>query len=148
MVNVYATNLRHIQEGNKVKVRTIAYPDRFYEGKIDKIYNTFDDNEHVLKARVVLPNPNMDLKPGLSADIIIDLNRKDAEMALAIPNRAKVFSNNKEYIVVYRDSCDMDVRPIATLGQNEEYTYVKEKLKVNEMIVGTNALLIFEKLSR
>lgn len=148
MVNIYATNLRHVQVGNKVKVRTIAYPDKFYDGKIDKIYNTFDDNEHVLKARVVLPNPNMDLMPGLSADIVIDLNRKDAEMALAIPNRAKVFSNNKEYMVVYRDSCDMDVRPITILGDNEEYTYVKEKLHANEMIVGTNALLIFEQLNQ
>ncbi len=147
MVNIYASNLRYVALGNSVKVRTIAYPDKFYTGKIDKIYNAFDDNEHVLKARVVLANPQLDLMPGLSADIIIDL-QNDAGNAFAIPNRAKVFSNNKEYVVVYRDSCDMEIKPISTVGRNEEYTFIKEKLKPNEQIIGSNALLIFEQLNK
>ncbi|NGM65224.1 efflux RND transporter periplasmic adaptor subunit [Sphingobacterium sp. SGR-19] len=147
MVNIYASNLRHVALGNPVKVRTVAYPDKFYTGKIDKIYNAFDDNEHVLKARVVLANPQLDLMPGLSADIIIDLKNKKGN-AFAIPNTAKVFSNNKEYVVVYRDSCDMEIRPISTVGLNEEYTFIKEKLKPNERVVGSNALLIFEQLNK
>ena len=147
MVNIYASNLRHIALGNSVKVRTIAYPDKFYAGKIDKIYNAFDDNEHVLKARVVLANPHLDLMPGLSADIIIDLENK-AGNAFAIPNTAKVFSNNKEYIVIYRDSCDMEIKPISTVGRNEEYTFIKEKLKPSEQVVVSNALLIFEQLNK
>lgn len=147
MVNIYASNLRHVGLGNTVKVRTVAYPDKFYTGKIDKIYNVFDDNEHVLKARVVLANPQLDLMPGLSADIIIDL-QNDLENASAIPNRAKVFSNDKEYVVVYRDSCDMEIRPISTVGHNEEYTFIKEKLKPNERVIGSNALLIFEQLNQ
>lgn len=147
MVNIYASNLRYVTLGDSVKVRTIAYPDKSYNGKIDKIYNAFDDNEHVLKARVALANPQLDLMPGLSADIIIDLHN-EAGKAFAIPNRAKVFSNNEEYVVVYRDSCDMEIRPITTVGHNEDYTYVKEKFNANEQIIGTNALLIFEQLNQ
>ena len=54
MVNIYANHLPYIKKGDRVNVRTIAFPDRLYEGSIDKIYNVFDDNEHVIKARVVL----------------------------------------------------------------------------------------------
>jgi len=147
MVNIYANNLRHVALGNHVKVRTVAYPDKFYTGTIDKIYNVFDDNEHVLKARVVLANPKLDLMPGLSADIIIDL-QNNTKKAFAIPNRAKVFKNNKEYVVVYRDSCDMEIRSISAVGLNEEYTFIKEKLKPNEQVIGSNALLIFEHLNQ
>ncbi|WP_177760984.1 efflux RND transporter periplasmic adaptor subunit [Flavobacterium sp. I3-2] len=145
MVNIYASNLRYIKVGDAVKVRTVAYPDDLYQGKIDKIYNVFDDNEHVLKARVVLENQELNLMPGLGADIIIDKNLSN-EVAFAIPNKAKVFNNNKEYVVVYKNDCELEIRKINSFAQNEEFTYIKEKFDANEKIVTTNALLIFEQL--
>lgn len=147
MVNIYANNLRYIKEGSAVKVHTIAYPDELYQGKIDKIYNVFDDDEHVLKARVVLDNQNLSLMPGLSADIIVDKKTND-QKAFAIPNKAIVFHNNKEYIVVYKNDCALDVREITTIAQNEEVTYIKERLAANEKLVATNALLLFEHLKQ
>lgn len=147
MVNIYASNLRYVHVGDHVRVRTIAYPDQFYDGKIDKIYNVFDDNEHVLKARVVLANKNLKLMPGLSADILIDMSN-GAEMAAAIPNKAKVFNNNKEYIVVYKGDCQLEIREIASVGQNEEYTFIADTLATGERILGTNALLVFEEINQ
>ncbi|WDF67614.1 efflux RND transporter periplasmic adaptor subunit [Sphingobacterium oryzagri] len=147
MVNIYANNLRYVNEGDAVKIRTIAYPDQFYPGKIDKIYNVFDANEHVLKARVVLANQNLNLMPGLSADIIIN-TKNSAGNAFAIPNRAKVFSNNKEYVVVYKDDCHVEARRIRAVGENEEYTFIKDELQEGEKVIGSNALLIFEQLNQ
>ncbi|WP_165798999.1 efflux RND transporter periplasmic adaptor subunit [Sphingobacterium corticibacter] len=145
MVNIYARNLRFVNTGDAVKVRTVAYPDQLYTGKIDKIYHVFDNEEHVLKARVVLENQNLNLMPGLSADIIID-RKSSAEKAFAIPNAAKVFSNNKEYVVIYKGDCQLEVRQITQIASNEEYTYVKERFAPDEKVIGSNALLIFEQL--
>ncbi|MFD2741907.1 MULTISPECIES: efflux RND transporter periplasmic adaptor subunit [Sphingobacterium] len=147
MVNIYARNLRFVNNGDQVKVRTVAYPDQLYTGTIDKIYNVFDNEEHVLKARVVLDNQNLNLMPGLSADIIID-RKSSAEKAFAVPNAAKVFSNNKEYVVIYKDDCALEVRQINQIASNEEYTYVKERFAADEKIIGSNALLIFEQLNQ
>ncbi|MCL7987877.1 efflux RND transporter periplasmic adaptor subunit [Sphingobacterium sp. lm-10] len=146
MVNIYARNLRYVNNGDPVKVRTVAYPDHLYTGKIDKIYHVFDNEEHVLKARVVLDNQNLNLMPGLSADIIID-RKSTAEKAFAIPNTAKVFSNNKEYVVIYKGDCQMEVRQITAVASNEEYTYVHERFADDEKVIGSNALLIFEHLN-
>ncbi|MFD1768892.1 efflux RND transporter periplasmic adaptor subunit [Sphingobacterium suaedae] len=147
MVNIYASNLRFIHVGDEAKVRTIAYPDQFYIGKIDKIYHVFDDNEHVLKARVVLSNQQLNLMPGLSADIIIN-KKTSTDSAFAIPNRAKVFHNNKEYIVVYTDDCQLAIRQITTIGANEEYTFIAEKLAAHERVIASNALLLFDQLNQ
>ena len=147
MVNIYANNLRYVHAGDKVKVRTIAYPDQVYDGTIDKIYNVFDDNEHVLKARVVLANQNLKLMPGLSADILINMNNGE-ETAYAIPNRAKIFNNNKEYVVVYKDDCHLEIREISSVGRNEQYTFIADTLGKEERIIGVNALLIFEGLNQ
>jgi membrane fusion protein, heavy metal efflux system len=147
MVNIYASNLRYIKVGDEVKVKTVAYPDELYHGKIDKIYNVFDDNEHVLKARVVLNNHKLNLMPGLGADIIIDKNEGN-DKAYAIPNKAKVFHNNKDYIVVYKSDCDLEVRKINVIAQNEEFFYIQEKIAPNEKVIASNALLIFEQLNQ
>ncbi len=146
-INIYANNLRYIHVGDPVKVRTIAYPDEIYEGKIDKIFNVFDENEHVLKARVVLKNPKMNLFPGLVADILVKKNTLD-EKAVAIPNGATIFSNNKQYVLVYKEDCNIEARNILPVGQNEISTYVKDQVQPGEKVILDNALLIFEALNQ
>lgn len=146
MVNIYANNLKYIKVGDEVRVTTMAFPDESYVGKIDRINNVFDENEHVLKARVVLSNQNLKLLPGLSADIFITKNNANAS-AFAIPNKAKIFSNNRQYVVVYKSDCDLSIREISEISSNDQQTYVKEKFEPNEKIVESNALLIFEQLN-
>lgn len=147
MVNIYANNLKYVQAGNVVKVKTVAYPDRIYQGTIDKIYNVFDNDEHVTKARVVLDNQDLNLKPGLSADIIID-KKSTIGQAFAIPKNAVVYDNNRSYVVVYKDDCHMEVRKVTRISSNEEYVYVNEKFAANEKIISSNALILLEELNK
>lgn len=145
MVNIYASNLKFVRENDSVVVRTIAYPDTYYPGKIDKIYNVFDDDEHVLKARVVLKNEDLKLMPGLMADIIIN-KKSSSKKGFAIPNKANVFQNNKNYVLIYKDDCDVEIRPITIVTRNEQYSYVQDGLKEGDKIITSNALLLFEQL--
>ena len=84
--------------------------------------------------------------PGLSADIIID-KESSAGNAFAIPKNALVFDNNKDYVVVYKNDCEMEVRKVTPITSNEEYTFVNEKFAKDEKIVSTNALIILEELN-
>ncbi len=146
MVNIYASNLRYIEEGSPVSVRTIAYPDKYFSGKIDKIYNVFDEDEHVLKARVVLENKNLLLLPGLSADIFVDKN-KNSKKAIAIPQKAIIFEDDKYYVVVYKDDDHLEIRNIVPIAKNEQFTYTLEGLSEGEKVISKNALLIYDELN-
>jgi cobalt-zinc-cadmium efflux system membrane fusion protein len=146
MVNIFASNLSYIKEGSPVSVRTIAYPDHFYNGKIDKIYNVFDENEHVLKARVVLQNNDLKLLPGLSADIFVDKNIA-AHKAIAIPKSALIFNDDKYFVVVYVNDKHMEIRRVKPIAENEQFSYTNEGVKEGEKIISDNALLIFEELN-
>ncbi len=148
MVNVYASSLQHISQGDEVKVKTVAFPDDVYTGVIDKIYNVFDDNEHVLKARVILNNTELKLMPGLSADILVDNKKSSVGEAFAVPNEAVIFNDNKEYIVVYKDDCDIRIEKITRKAGNDELTYVNESFGNGEQVVSSNALIIFEELNQ
>lgn len=147
MVNIYANNLPYIKIGDQADVRTIAYPDRLYTGKIDKIYNIFDNDEHVIKARVVLDNQDLNLMPGLSADIVIH-KKSPTKKAFAIPNAAKIFENNKEYVLLYRSDCDLEIKEITAISNNDEYTYVDENFETNAKVISKNALLLYEQLNQ
>ena len=95
----------------------------------------------------MLENSDLNLMPGLSAEIIIDKQNVIGN-GFAVPNNAIVFENNKEYIVVYTNDCHLKIRKITTIAANEEYTFVEEKFAPNEKVVTKNALLIYEELNK
>jgi cobalt-zinc-cadmium efflux system membrane fusion protein len=144
MVNVYATNLRNIQEGMTVDIKTISYPDEVFKGKIAAISQVYDDEARVLKARVVLPNAGLKLKPGMLVDVMA-LKQQNFE-ALSIPTRTIVFDDNNNFVVVYRPDGAFEIRRIEILSQNNGTCFLAQGLTENEKIVSGNQLLIYEQL--
>ncbi|CAM2959673.1 efflux RND transporter periplasmic adaptor subunit [Chryseobacterium flavum] len=145
MANVYATNMRHVYVDQPVEVKTLAYPDDSFSGKIDNISQVFNENERVLKAKIIMDNNGMKLRPGMSADIVLPVNPQNRS-ALAIPARSLIFDNNQSYVVVYKKDCDLEIRPVTEITSNSRYIYVEGNLKPGENIIASNGLLIYENL--
>lgn len=148
MINIYANNLQYVKNGAEVTVKTLAYPDEVFSGKIQQISNVFDQEERVLKARVLLDNADLRLKPGMSADVIINKATLMDEKLVAIPNHAIIFNNNQKYAVVYNGDCDLLVMPIKPVAENNEYTFVREGYKEGDQIITRNELIVFEELMK
>jgi len=79
---VNETNLGRINLGQVVEVTTDTYPDRVYEGTISfisseaeftpKAVQTFEERVKLMyMVKVLLENPNHELKPGMPADAVI-----------------------------------------------------------------------------
>ncbi|WP_413514101.1 efflux RND transporter periplasmic adaptor subunit [Myroides odoratus] len=146
MANVYATSMRYVNLNAEVQVSTLAYPDEKFEGKISNISQVFDAEERVLKARIVLTNHEMKLRPGMSAEIYLLIDDKQGE-ALAVPNNAIIFDNNQNYVVTYKDNCHQEIRQITPITKNAEFTYIKGGVEAGETVITTNELLIYEQLN-
>ena len=145
MVNIYANQLSFVQAGNDVKVRTVAYPDQVFEGRIDKVYNVFDEDEHVLKARVVLNNPDLSLLPGLAADIYLTKTVSNRQ-AFLVPKQAVVFHTNQHYVVVYDSDCVLRNVAVNVVSQTDSGLYIDGEIKPGQKVLASNALLVFEQL--
>lgn len=144
LVNVYATNVGNINAGMEVDIKTLSYPDEVFKGKIATISQVLDADAKVLKARVVLQNTGMKLKPGMLVDVSA---RKDLKTeALSIPTAALIFDNNQNYVVVYKSDCELETRPIEILSKSNGTTYLLSGLKENEKIITKNQLLIYEQI--
>jgi len=144
MIDIYATNVQHIKEGMSLNMTTISYPDTVFKGKIAAISQVLDSEAKVLKARVVLPNPELKLKPGMLVDVIA-LKTQDVE-AIGIPTAAMVFDHNQNFVVVYKGDCDMEIRKVEILSKSNGTTFIAKGLSVNEKVISKNQLLIYEEI--
>lgn len=66
-VDVYERDLAKVHLGDEVRVSSVAFPARTFLGKVDYVDTTVDPDRRVLRARIVLPNADGALKPGMSA---------------------------------------------------------------------------------
>lgn len=144
MINVYATDMQFVRQGMDVDIRTLAYPDDVFRGTISALSQVFDNEERVLKGRVVLKNTGLRLKPGMSADISVE--RRTGQRAVAIPADAVIFDDNHYFAVVYGGDCSLHVRRITFTAKDNDWYFVDEGLAAGEQVVCRNHLLVYEKI--
>ena len=144
LVNVYATNVVNIETGMQVNIKTLSYPDEIFKGKIATISQVLDTEAKVLKARVVLPNTDLKLKPGMIVDVTA-LKEFQTE-AISIPTLAMVFDNNQNYVVVHNGDCKIEIRQVEILSKSNGVTFLSGGLNENEQIISKNHLLIYEQI--
>lgn len=145
MVNVYSMNLEDVQQGMEVKITTPVYPGKVFSGKIERISQVFDSEEHVLKARIVLDNKDLLLKPGLTVDVGINSQSADQKMP-AISANALIFDNNQNYVIIYKDDCHLERRKINPTLKNNKFLFFDKELELGEKVITKNHLLISEQL--
>ncbi|PTB95613.1 efflux RND transporter periplasmic adaptor subunit [Marivirga lumbricoides] len=144
MVNIYASNIEHIQEGMDVKIKTLSYPDKVFKGNIERISQAYDQEAKVLKARVSLQNDNLKLKPGMLVDVVA-FKQTDIE-ALSVPTKAIVFSDDHSYVVTYQSDCQLEAKEVTITSSGNDISFISGDLKENEKIISQNQLLIYEQL--
>lgn len=144
LLNIYAGNVTSIEPGLKVDIRTLSYPGKVFKGSIGALSQVFDAEERVIKGRVVMKNPELLLKPGMLVDAMV-IQEKDME-AVAIPTSALVFDNNQNYVVVFRDECDVEIRNVEILSRSNGTTFLSDGILDAEQVITRNNLLIYEQI--
>lgn len=144
MVNIYATNVQNIKPDMDVNISTLSYPEDVFKGKVKAISQVLDNEARVLKARVVLPNQDLKLKPGMLVDVIAmkELKRE----ATVVPTKSLVFDNDQNYVVMYKSDCEIVALPVDVLTKTNGKTFLLTELVESEKIIAKNHLLIYEQL--
>jgi cobalt-zinc-cadmium efflux system membrane fusion protein len=144
IANVYASNLLCVREGMEVDMTTFSYPKETFYGKIDAMSQVFDPEERVLKARIVMNNKNLKLKPEMS--MLITLKDKTTSSLPTIPSDALIFDNDQYFVVVEETSGKFAIRDVTLQGRNNQASYISSGLTEGENVVVKNQLLIYSEL--
>lgn len=143
MANVYEVDVEKIKMGEEVVVKTLAHPDQKLIGKIDYISNALDPLSRTLQVRVVLNNPNYDLKPQMFARVSVNYKENDKKMP-SIPSEAVVFDRSRNYVVVYKAKDNLEVREVEIMDAPGSRTFIKSGLEPGEKVVSKAALLVYQ----
>ena len=143
--NVYEADISKIKEGYTVKVLPLSYPDRVFNGKIDRISQVLDPQSKAMKVRINIDNNEMLLKPDMFAKVMV--SNKEGTHALCIPAAAVVQQDGKNYVVVYKSDSEMKVSQIDLLKTVDNKTYISHGLNVGDKLISKNQILIFNQLT-
>jgi cobalt-zinc-cadmium efflux system membrane fusion protein len=143
-VNIYASNLRFVREGMAVEITALSYPDEVFYGKINSLSQVFDPEEKVLKARIVMNNNDLKLKPEMS--VMVTLKDESQVRALAIPSDALIFDDNQYFVVVEESPGNFAIREVVPQGHNNKMSYILSGLSEGESVVVSNQLLLYSGL--
>ncbi len=143
--NVYEADIPKVKEGYEVKVKVAPYPDKEFNGRIEKISQVLDPQSKAMRVRITLANPEMLLKPDMFAKVIV--SNKESASAISIPTKALIAQDGKNYVVTYRSKSDLDIAEVNILKTIGEHTYLSGGVQPGQMVVTKEQLLIFNQLA-
>ncbi|MCD6044736.1 MAG: efflux transporter periplasmic adaptor subunit [Burkholderiales bacterium] len=121
LAEVFERDLALLRTGQEVKLRTAAYPERMFTGKVVFIYPTLNADTRTARVRIELPNPDGALKPAMYGQVEFDA--QDA--------RGKVLAVSDSAVL---DS-GFEPRPVKLGMRADGYVEVTEGLKAGEEVV-------------
>jgi Cu(I)/Ag(I) efflux system membrane fusion protein len=97
MVDVYEHQIGWLTEGLTAEISVPAWPGKSWEGTVDYIYPELDMKSRTLRVRLEFPNPDMQLKPNMFAEVKI-YGGPQAD-TLQIPAEALIRTGKRDTVV-------------------------------------------------
>lgn len=146
MANVYESDISKVKEANKVKIKTLAYPNEFLTGTVDKVYNIIDEESNTMSIRIKMKNDNYRLKPGMFATVYVECEI-EGKIQNSIKSNSLIFNKGKYYVVVVNKNNSFSIKEVEIEGKNINSTYIANGLDAGDVIVNKNALLIYNAIN-
>jgi HlyD family secretion protein len=100
-VEVIESEIGQVREGRRAEVRFPAFPNETFSGTIETISPVVDAERRSLSVSVALPNPRHRLKPGMSAQVVLDTEIH--EERLLVPATAVIYRSERPVVFVVRE---------------------------------------------
>jgi Cu(I)/Ag(I) efflux system membrane fusion protein len=134
LAEVFERDLALLRNGQEVRLRTAAYPERMFTGKVVFIYPTLNADTRTARVRIELPNPDGALKPAMYGQVEFDAQDARGKV-LAVSDSAVLDSGTRQTVLVSRGEGLFEPRPVKLGMRADGYVEVTEGLKAGEEVV-------------
>jgi RND family efflux transporter MFP subunit len=137
---VFEQDLASVHVGQTAHVELQALPGEHRTARISYIYPTLDPETRTVRVRVVLPNQDLRLKPGMYATVRIAGAARDA--VLTVP-RSAVLSTGERSLVFVRDAAgQLAPREVAVGASTDERIEILRGVSAGETVVASATFLV------
>lgn len=139
--DVYEFELPWLTTHQPARMSLSYLPGIVLTGHVDYIYPWLDDKSRTVKARLVFPNPDLTLKPGMYANV--EIQSAPVKEALAVPLEAVLFTGERALVMVALGEGRFAPREV-TVGveSGDGYYEIKAGLAEGETIVLSGQFLL------
>ena len=116
VANVLEKDAPLLKPGMRAKIRVESYPERVFEGMVEKINSALDLSTRTLQAEIWIPNSDRSLKPGMFSNVEVVLLEKP--QTLVIPREAILEAGNEMSVFVVEGK--QAVRRSITIGYEQD----------------------------
>jgi multidrug efflux pump subunit AcrA (membrane-fusion protein) len=144
--DIYEYELPWVKKGQEVTMTLSYYPGRAFKGKVAYIYPYLEAKTRTVKVRLEFDNKNLELKPDMYANVLID--SLVADNRIVVPSEAVIRSGERNVVITSIGEgkfLPKDVRLGVISGDG--YYEVLDGLKTGEKVV-TSAHFLIDSESR
>jgi len=146
---VYEQEMRFVAVGQRVQVEVRALPENVFEGTVAAVAGTLDENTRSVNVRIVLPNPDRTLRPGMFATALIQATHDhEARNLLAIPWAAVQEIDGHQAVFVRVGEGEFELRSVHTAERAGDMIEILTGLEEGEEVVADGSFLLKGQLLR
>jgi membrane fusion protein, heavy metal efflux system len=120
LCDVYENDLGGIHLGDNADLRLNAYPETVYQGKVTDISRVLDPATRSAKVRIVLPNRDGSLRPGMFA--VATFRSRKSQSRIFVPSTAVMRLQDKDWVFRREGPSKFRLVEIHTLGAGADGT--------------------------
>jgi len=137
---VFEQDLATVRVGQVVHADLQALPDEHRMGRISFIYPTVNPETRTARVRVVLPNGDMRLKPGMYATLRIAGTARPS--VLTIPRDAVLSTGERNIVFVKEPRGQLAPHEVALGASNDERVEILRGLALGDTVVASATFLV------
>jgi Cu(I)/Ag(I) efflux system membrane fusion protein/cobalt-zinc-cadmium efflux system membrane fusion protein len=143
---LFEQDLPWVAVGQAARVELPYAPGKVLDGKVDFVYPYLDSETRTARARIVLSNPDLLLKPDMYANVLI--TTAVIKGALTVPDDAVLRSGTGTLVFVALGEGKFEPRPVETgVSGGDGYVQIRSGVRVGEEVV-TSAQFMLDSESR
>ncbi len=138
--DVYEYEFPWLRVGQEAEVELSYLPGRTFYGKVTHVHPFLDSKTRTVKVRISFPNPNLELKPEMYANVRIKsmVSRK----ALVVPAQAVIRSGERNVLIVALGEGRFQPRDVKLGVEADGFLQILDGLSAGEQVVSSGQFLI------
>ena len=129
-----------LREGRKAEARLSALPSRVFEGQVEYIYPGLETQTRTIRARLSFPNPKLELKPGMYADVAL-LGSAQNDVLL-VPSEAVIRTGERTVVILALGEGSFRPASVQAGAERDGRTEILSGLADGEAVVVSGQFLI------
>lgn len=147
MLDVYERDLARVRPGDTAEIRSEAYPDRVFSGRVGLVESVVDTRTRTARVRIEVANEGHQLRPGQFVRARV-MTHGESRNAICVPARALTQFEGTQSLFVEVGRNHYELRPVEVGARAGDDVEIVRGLAENDAVVTDGVFALKSELLR